>query len=483
LLNLLQELGQSTGTAMLSISHDLGVIARLSHRVAVMYAGELVEVAPADRLFVQPRHPYMQGLLASVPRLTLDTIPTPMPGRPPQFGTLRQGCAFAPRCRYVDDLCRTHSPQLLAADRQEPAEHLVRCHYWQDLAERTPEAAKRNGAILRNGHGSPATPLMHMRNIVISYAPYGVVQRLLTIPEPVATVNDITLHLARGKTLALVGESGSGKTTIIRALAGLKRPRSGSIMVDGVDITMPVDARSPDMRRAIQLIFQNPDSSLNPRQTVAQILAKPLRLYFKLDSKACHTRSLELLEHVRLDGNYLHRFPAQMSGGEKQRIAIARAFAADPAMVLCDEIVSALDVSVQAAVLEVLATLQREHDVSYLFITHDLAVVRAFADHVAVLYQGRICETGSVAQLFAPPWHPYTRTLLDAVLEPSPYGETRLLANDVPEREPPLRGCPFQRRCPLNLGVLCNEEPTPWQSSGADHALRCHIPLSDLEQV
>jgi peptide/nickel transport system ATP-binding protein len=519
LLNLLQELGETTGTAMLSISHDLGVIARLSHRVAVMYAGELVEIAPVDVLFAQPGHPYTQGLLASVPRLTLATIPTAMPGRPPQPGVPSAGCAFAPRCPYADETCRTHSPELMDSDGRvraephakaqstqrsaqeedganqvrmkgddrEPAqeEHLVRCHYWQQLAARAAEAASEHGNDYRNGHhngnGSSAATLLHMQDIAISYASHGVLQRLRNTPEPIATVNDITLHLARGKTLALVGESGSGKTTIIRTLAGLKRPRSGRITFDGVDITMPVGNRSPEVRRTIQLIFQNPDSSLNPRQTVAQILAKPLRLYFKLDSKACHTRSLELLQHVRLDGNYLHRFPTQMSGGEKQRVAIARAFAANPAVVLCDEVVSALDVSVQAAVLEVLATLQREQHVSYLFITHDLAVVRAFADHVAVLYQGRICETGSVAQIFAPPWHPYTRTLLDAVLEPSPHGAPRLLANDVSEREPPQRGCPFQRRCPLHQGAICDEEPPPWQSDGAEHALRCHIPLSELE--
>jgi len=241
-----------------------------------------------------------------------------------------------------------------------------------------------------------------------------------------------------------------------------------------------VDQRPPDHLRRIQLIFQNPDDSLNPRHTVAEILAQPLQLYFGLSGDALHARSVELLERVRLGAHYLDRLPSQMSGGEKQRIAIARAFAAEPDIVLCDEVTSALDVSVQAAVLELLNELKRDKGTTYLFVSHDLAVVRALADRVAVLYQGRLCEIGPAAEVYATPSHPYTEVLLGAVLEPVPDKAPILLADDIVELAPPAQGCPFQRRCPKKVGDICMTTAPPWQMAPSGHGICCHIPRDQL---
>jgi peptide/nickel transport system ATP-binding protein len=247
-----------------------------------------------------------------------------------------------------------------------------------------------------------------------------------------------------------------------------------------------VDDRPKELQKRIQMIFQNPDASLNPRHSVDDILDQPLKLYFpEMTAEDRDNRKKELLDRVRLDYRYLTRFPGQMSGGEKQRVAIARAFAADPEVVLCDEVTSALDVSVQAAVLDLLADLQKEHGTTYIFITHDLAVVRAFADRVAVLYQGRLCEVGTVDEIYAPPFHPYSQMLLGAALEPDPDMEPILLGGDTPESSPPAKGCPFQRRCPVRVGDICDNEMPAWVTpDGAiNHRIRCHIPIQELREM
>jgi peptide/nickel transport system ATP-binding protein len=249
---------------------------------------------------------------------------------------------------------------------------------------------------------------------------------------------------------------------------------------DGTILPADVDRRRPDQLRAIQLIFQNPDESLNPRHTVAQILAQPLNLYFGIEGEELHRRSVALLETVRLGPHYLDRLPGQMSGGEKQRVAIARALAAEPDLVLCDEVTSALDVSVQAAVLGLLDRLRREQGTAYVFVSHDLGVVRALADRVAVLYQGRICELGPTDAVYAAPFHPYTEALIGAVLEPVPGARPKLLAVDVAELAPPPCGCPFQRRCHRRIGAVCDTDTPPARLVREGHVIRCHHTLESL---
>ena len=475
ILELLRDLAAETGTAMVYVSHDLGAIARVSDRIAVMYAGEFVLEGPARQVLKQPAHPYARGLLLSIPRLKEAVVPASMPGRPPLPGGAGQGCGFADRCPMAEQRCRDKRPTLEPTTTQE----FVRCHFHERVEQLPPpEPPKRPDRSGRDETNS----ILQFNDVAISYAKPGIVDQILgRQPNVTPTINEINLTIRQGETFGLVGESGSGKSTILRAIAGLLPPQSGTITYEESEsLNTSVEERSNDLLRCVQLIFQNPDASLNPRHTVAEILAQPLKLYFGLGGDELRERSVALLEQVRLRVDYLERLPSQLSGGEKQRVAVARAFAAEPKLVLCDEVTSALDVSVQAAVLDLLIQLQVDQGTTYVFVSHDLAVVRALADRVAVLYQGRLCEMGPSENVYRFPSHPYTEVLLGAVLEPDPDAEPTLAADDVVDLFPPPKGCPFQRRCPRKIGDICDDETPPWRPAEFGHAIRCHIPLDEL---
>jgi len=303
-------------------------------------------------------------------------------------------------------------------------------------------------------------------------------------PAGRSVVHDVSFCLAAGETLALVGESGSGKTTIARSIAGLLVPRSGQILFEGHDIGMAAERRPRDLLREIQFVFQNPDSSLNPHRRIAYAIGRPLEYFFGLSGKARDRRIAELLDDVHLDLGYMRRYPSQLSGGERQRVAIARALAAEPKLMLCDEIVSALDVSVQAAILDLLRELQEKRRMAFLFIAHDLAVVRWLAHRVVVLYRGRMMEAGTAADTFSPPVHPYTEMLLHSVPE---LGVEPFVGTEAETAVDPLAdhdaGCPFAPLCPRRIGTVCDEELPAWSSAGGAHALRCHIPAAELAEL
>ena len=473
IIELLAELRTRLGMSMLYVTHDLGVLAQIADRVGVMYAGRMVEIAPTETLFAAPRHPYTRGLIASVPQI--DDAGKPA-GRALR-GLLKRdelpvGCPFQPRCDFAEAACTTEVQRLeTVADG-----HAVACRRWRALAPPAAVPANDMPAIVRDR--PVPEPVLRLDDVSLGYGGGGRLAGLFGSRAP-AVVQDLSFAVEAGETFALVGESGSGKSTVARAVSGLLAPRAGRILFEGDPLPGLVGARSRELRRRIQYIFQNPDASLNPRARIGAILARPLELFFDLDRRTIAGRVARALEDVRLEAGYAGRFPDQLSGGERQRVAVARALVADSTLLICDEILSALDVSVQANVLALLQQLRREHRLSMLFISHDLAVVRNLADRVGVLFRGRLMETGGVEAVFAPPFHPYTHELLMAA--PSlRIARRRALRPSAPKPLVATAGCVFAGRCPWQVGRICEEQPPPWRDAGAGHRIRCHIPLDEL---
>jgi peptide/nickel transport system ATP-binding protein len=387
-------LRRDRGLAMVYVSHDLAVVAQVADRIAVMYAGRIVEEGPSAAVLAEPRHPYTRGLVASIPDHVAPRRLHGMPGVAVGVGERPQGCAFAPRCGQRVARCEEETPTL------EPAGDVrrVRCFEWR----LTPalEVAERVEA-------RPAPDLEPLLAVEELRAVHGRI-------NPVVAAEDVSFVLAPGACVALVGESGSGKTTIARCVAGLHPPAAGRITLAGQPLAARAKDRPNEARRRLQIVFQNPYDSLNPRHRVSDAIARPARVLRALSQEEARGEVAELLDRVRLPARLAARFPGELSGGERQRVAIARALAARPDLLVCDEITSALDVSVQAAVLELLAELRSELGLALLFISHDLGVVATVADRVLVLEQGRVCEEGPVATILAEPEHPYTRRLVEA---------------------------------------------------------------------
>jgi peptide/nickel transport system ATP-binding protein len=473
IIQLLSDLRARLRMSMLYVTHDLGVLVEIAERVGVMYAGHLVELAPTDALFAQPRHPYTRGLIASIPRLD---DATPALGRMLR-GMLRRdelpgGCPFQPRCDFAEPSCATNQQRLEPVDRG----HAVACQRWRKIGPPSLVVARPARALRVT---NDAAALLDLEEVDLSYGRPGPLQRLLGRRPPLV-VRSVSFSLQRGETFALVGESGSGKSTIARAISGLIAPAQGRIRFAGEPLPGSVRARSDEVRRQIQYIFQNPDASLNPRRSVGDTIARPLDLFFDLSKPGLRQRVAILLEDVRLDASYAARYPDQLSGGERQRVAIARALACEPALLLCDEILSALDVSVQASVLELLKRLRAEHDVAMLFIAHDLAVVRALANRVGVLFGGQLFELGAANAVFAPPFHPYTHELLMATPGPKPVAAPRPQRAREVATARPAEGCAYAHRCAWKLGPVCEREAPPWRDAGPDLAIRCHRGIDDL---
>jgi peptide/nickel transport system ATP-binding protein len=469
-LDLVSALRAEFATSVLFISHNLAVIAKMCDRVGVLYAGELVEEGPAREVFDQPRHPYTVGLLRCIPRRgqrkdygRLDTIP----GFLPQPGHTLTGCVFAPRCSIVEDRCREAAPPSFPIN---PA-HTSRC-YRHELAPDLPRTTPVDLSLPATTDA--AEPMVRLAGVSKTFSSRGGTVHALT---------RVNLDLLRGQTLGLVGESGSGKTTLARVLLGLIPPDQGaSIELDDQPLPAEVRRRSRDQLKSLQIVFQNPDSALNRRHTVRRLISRPLSKLAGLSGERLRERVADLIRSVRMEERQLSLRPSQLSGGLKQRVAIARAFGGGPRLVVCDEPTSALDVSVQAAILNLLADLQAKEQVSYLFISHDLGVVRYLSDRIAVLYLGRLMEVGPAETVFAGPHHPYTEALLSAV--PSLDGlhtERIKLAGEIPSAANPPSGCVFHTRCPRRLPTgECETAEPPLAEVAPGHHLSCHIPIDQL---
>ena len=470
-LDLVSSLQSEFHTAVLFISHNLGVISKMCDRVGVLYAGRLVEEGPVGTVLQDPRHPYTVGLLRCIPRGgvrkdkgRLDTIP----GFLPSLGAEIPGCVFADRCALADDRCRTEEPELT-----EPTPgHRARC-YHQDRAQDLPREAAANlelPAIDRT-----AAPLLTIDDLGKVFKQRG---------QDVHALVGVSAAIWPGETLGLVGESGSGKTTLARTLLGIVPPTTGSAILEGSALAPTYQKRSRDDLRSIQIVFQNPDSALNRRHSVQRILLRSMKKLVGVTGSTADARVRELAGRVRITERTLTQKPVQLSGGLKQRVAIARAFTGDPKLVVCDEPTSALDVSVQAAILNLLVELQAEHRVSYLFISHDLGVVRYISDRIAVLYLGRLMELGPADVVFDGPHHPYTEALLSAVPTVDGGGRERIrLEGDIPSAADPPSGCVFHNRCPRRIGPICDETEPPLVEVEQDHLMRCHIPIDELRAL
>ena len=470
-LSLIADLRRSFGTSVLFISHNLGVIARMCDRVGVLYAGRMVEEGPARELLTNPRHPYTVGLLRCIPRWglskelgALDTIP----GLPPGLGAEIRGCVFAERCAMAEDVCRAREPELAPVAEG----HASRCHF----AERAPD--------LPRAERIPA-PRPPVPEDGVAIAVRNLRRTLTQQGSPFQALAGVDLEIAVGEVFGLVGESGSGKTTLARALVGLGPPDAGSeIEFLGGPLAPRVGGRSLDQVRGIQIVFQNPDASLNRRHPVRRILGRALTKLLGVRGRQRAARVLELADSVRLDADLLDSLPGQLSGGLKQRVGIARAFAGAPKVVICDEPTSALDVSVQAAILNLLVRLQRDRDLSYLFISHDLGVVRYISDRIGVLYLGRLMEVGPADVVFRAPHHPYTEALLSAAPPLDEQGDRRIrLEGDIPSAARPPSGCVFHTRCPRKVGAICEQEQPALVEAEPGHLLRCHIPIDELRRL
>jgi len=501
ILDLIADLRREQGVAILYVSHSLAVVSQVCDRVAVLYAGELLEEAPTEELYEKPLHPYTRALLDSVPRLGTDKhreALRPIPGRAPALEAAGPGCVFADRCPLATDFTRSHRPLL---EESGPGRR-VRCHRWQEIAAGAvdarqppqrlargvePEAAGEVGATGEKAARSSAetpTVVLETRDLTKRFRPRRSIQQVLTGREPVtiSALEGIDLRIAGSRVLGLVGESGGGKSTFAKCVVGLVPATSGEVEVAGVRLPARLRDRDLAMLRSLQMVFQNSDQALNPFHTVGEILRRPLMRLGGVPRGELDERLSQLLEAVKLDARHAERYPAQLSGGERQRVAIARALAARPQLLLLDESVSGLDVSVQAAILNLLVELGSEQAMTYLFISHDLAVVDYIADEVAVIYLGRLMEWGPKDAVMHPPHHPYTEALvsaiprIDAGAEPEPVR----LTGETPSPTQVPSGCPFHTRCPRFLGPICVEQEPPWREASGGNRIYCHIPLEEL---
>jgi peptide/nickel transport system ATP-binding protein len=485
ILRLLQQLRDEDGMSLLLISHDLSVIAEMADRVAVMYAGQVVEQARVDELFLRPTHPYTEALLGAQPGRSAEGEPlVAIPGTVPDPSAMPDGCRFHRRCAHAVAACATEPPVLEPAGLGGSLARCLRAGELTLAGVRIPASAAA-AAATAPGAASPATGrptevLLDIRGLTKRYpvgaGVFGKSSRTIT------AVDDVTIDVRRGESVGLVGESGAGKSTVGRLVLGLTPATGGEVYFEGSDIARLSKAERRAHRRDVQVVFQNPYASLDPLMPIADVIAEPLDVHESLSKSDREARVIELLAQVGLDAGYRFRYPHQLSGGQRQRIAIARALALRPKLIVCDEPVSSLDVSTQAQVINLLKQLQRDIGVAYLFVGHDLEVVRHISDRVAVMYLGRVVEWGPSDEVYEHPRHPYTKALLASVLSIDPT-QRRLQAGAPTERPTETRasgGCPYADRCAHVADVCLTSDPAVAQKDTptGEVSVRCHFPLA-----
>lgn len=485
ILELISELIQGHDMAVLYITHNLGVISQYSDRVGVMYAGELVEEAASNLLFSNPLHPYTLGLLDSIPQMgdTKDRLQLrPISGQIPPIGQIPSGCVFRTRCPIAIEIC-SERPPLYASGESRAS----RCHRWQEIEQGEINAHQEEPSAAQAQIGTPAdiNNTLEIENLSISFPIQRSLGEMLSSKpaRAVKAVNEVNLEIPPGTTLGLVGESGSGKTTIARSIMGLQKKNNGSIKLHQIELPDQLSKRELDVLRQLQIVFQNPGEALNPHLTIGETLRRPFIRLLGFSSMDAQEGVKKLLAAVHLPVEYINRFPGQLSGGEIQRIALARAIASNPDLLILDEPISSLDVSVQAAILNLVGELQGDHHNSLLFISHNLAVVGYLANQTAVIYVGNLMELSGQGDLFKPPHHPYTEALISAIpqIDRESKGAPIHLEGEIPDPTDIPRGCPFHTRCPRIIGDICAAKVPDWQvDPSTNKSIFCHIPLAEL---
>ncbi len=481
IVTLIRDLVREEGAAAVYVSHDLALVAQLCDQITVLYGGEVMESATSQTLTRRPLHPYTISLLASLPRLKNDPgarLPT-IPGSAPALTARPPACVFADRCPAAVEQCHSEKPP----DEHTPDGRLIKCWRWREI-EAGALKIEQEQVVSHSTAPETTETLLTARKLEKRFGDSSWWSRLRGRPaDGVHALDDVNVTVTAQTTVGVVGESGSGKTTLARVIIGLETTDSGTIELLGAELAPSVGQRPQAIRRQLQMIFQNPADSLNPYITVGAALERTVRRFdASLTTAEARQRVDALLTSVRLTADYAQRYPAELSGGERQRVGIARAFAANPALILADEPTSALDVSVQAAVLNLLKDLRAEQGAAYLFISHDLRAISYLADTILVMVHGAIVEEATSEQFTSAPFHPYTELLLAALPDPAaPPSALELADNDHSGAVTAGKGCPFADRCPRKLGAICDEEPPPWRATAEGHRILCHIPLDELK--
>jgi oligopeptide/dipeptide ABC transporter ATP-binding protein len=489
ILRLLSDLKRELGMAMILITHDMGVVAQHTERIAVMYAGRIVESTSTERLFSSMRHPYTQALLASIPRVEQDADQRlrSIGGLPPDLTAPPSGCRFAARCAYATAECRAQEPPL-TGDRPDhlfscwhPVEGPIDVTIAEPSATRTADASAKPDAPqdATRQDASPRPAMLRSRDLVKEFpvTSGAVLKRRI---GAVHAVSGLSFELREGETFGLVGESGCGKSTLGRMIVALESPTHGVVSINGVDVASLKGARLRSTRRDLQMMFQDTQESLDPRMRVGAILREPLAIQGIGSRAQQDARVAELLAEVGLPPTAVERFPHEFSGGQRQRIGLARALTLNPKVIVADEPVSALDVSIRAQVLNLMKRLQRDHGLSYVVISHDLAVVKYLADRIGVMYLGKLVETGAGRDIYERPAHPYTAGLIKTIPVPDPVvmkGRDEVgVSGELPSPVSPPSGCRFRTRCPFAQAICATDEP-PMRVFGTGHHAACHFPL------
>jgi oligopeptide/dipeptide ABC transporter ATP-binding protein len=494
ILELIDSLRRRLGMAVILVTHDLGVIAGRADRVAVMYAGRIVETTSTERLFSNPRHPYTEALFEALPEKAAEETAIKrlynIPGQPPDLTAPPPGCKFAPRCRYAQDKCKEIEPSL------DGVSHEFRCFFpvgspeevrdsktpFASVAEDQPVVAEAGDGSRAAAAGSALTPLLQVDHLVKNFTVTAgaVMQRKI---GAVSAVADVSFSVPAGSTFGLVGESGCGKTTIGRLIVGLEKPSAGSIVLNGKNLAKMSTRERRRNSRMVQLMFQDSYASMDPRMRVNTILREPMVIQRDGSRAQQQKRISAILDEVGLPAQAAERYPHEFSGGQRQRLGLARALILRPSMIVADEPVSALDVSIQAQILNLMRDLQREHGLTYLFISHDLSVVRYMASVIGVMYLGKLVEVGPAPDVYFRPVHPYTKGLIDTVPVADPSleraKENQGVQGELPSAVAPPSGCRFRTRCPFAQELCAAEEPPLRPFTAFGHMAACHFPLRE----